>query len=259
LRLDLGLRWRVCCFKSKIIEMAVSFSHRSKAIEVMDDLEFHDEVVFQTLRELDFINQWLGGNAVTLNAIEKVWRKIPKEKSISIADLGCGSGEMHRLIAKKASHQNRNVQLTGIDANPHIVDYAINHSADFPNIKFKALNIFSNEFHSLNTDIVVATLFLHHFSNEELTNFFVSLKKQVMTAIIVNDIHRHPLAYYSIKWLTSVFSKSTMVKYDAPLSVLRAFTRKELKSILEKAGIKNYELKWKWAFRWQLIVFCQKN
>lgn len=225
----------------------------------MDDLNFHDKVVFQTLRELDFINQWLGGNAVTLNAIEKVWTEIPKEQSISIADLGCGSGEMLRLIARKASHQNKNIRLTGIDANPHIVEYAKNHSDNFTHVKFEALNIFSNEFRSLNFDVVIATLFLHHFSDEELINFFSSLKKQARIGIIVNDIHRHPFAYYSIKWLTYLFSKSSMVKFDAPLSVLRSFTRSELKSILEKAGIKNYELKWKWAFRWQLIVFSQKN
>src|SRR5689334_23477612 len=103
--------------------MAVSFSERSKDVEIMDDLNFQDKVVFQTLRELDFINQWLGGNAVTLNAIEKVWRNIPREQSIFIADLGCGSGEMLRLIAKKSNRQNKNVQLTGIDANPHIVRY----------------------------------------------------------------------------------------------------------------------------------------
>ncbi|HEV8514847.1 MAG TPA: methyltransferase domain-containing protein [Cyclobacteriaceae bacterium] len=239
--------------------MAVLFSQRSKDVEIMDDLSFHDEVVFQTLRELDFINQWLGGNAVTLSAIEKVWRNIPKDQSGSIVDLGCGSGEMLRLIAKKAGLQNRNVELTGIDANPHIVGYAISHSNNFNNIKFEALNIFSNEFLSLRHDIVIATLFLHHFSDEELINFFTSLKKHARIGIIVNDIHRHPLAYYSIKWLTTLFSKSSMVKFDAPLSVLRAFKRRELQRILEKAGIKNYELKWKWAFRWQLIILCEKN
>jgi hypothetical protein len=46
-----------------------------------------------------------------------------------------------------------------------------------------------------------------------------------------------------------------MVKYDAPLSVQRAFKRNELELILEKAGIMNYKLRWKWAFRWQLIIF----
>ncbi len=238
--------------------MTVLFSQRSKEIEIMDDLDFHDAVVFQTLRELDFINQWLGGNAVTLDAIEKIWKGIAKEQSISIVDLGCGSGETLRLIASKANRQNRNVQLTGIDANPHIVDYAKNHSGNFSSIKFEALNIFSNDFLSRNFDIAIATLFLHHFSDEELIQFFAALKVKTKVGIIVNDIHRHPLAYYSIKWLTSLFSKSRMVKYDAPLSVLRAFKRSEIKSILKKAGIKNYKLRWKWAFRWQLIILCQK-
>jgi 2-polyprenyl-3-methyl-5-hydroxy-6-metoxy-1,4-benzoquinol methylase len=236
--------------------MSISFSQRSSALEIMDDLEFHEEVVFQTLRELDFINQWLGGNAVTLEAVENIWRTIPKEKTISIADLGCGSGEMLRLISKKADQQNRKVQLTGIDANPHITDYAQNHSRDFDNIHFTTLNIFFEEFQKLDYDIILATLFLHHFSDDELVILFASLKKQSKIGIIVNDIHRHSLAYYSIKWLTSLFSKSSMVKYDAPLSVLRAFTRKELQSILKKAGIENYKLKWKWAFRWQLIITC---
>lgn len=259
MRLAQALPWKVCCCKLKIIRMAALFAQRSKDIEIMDDLAFHDEVVFQTLRELDFINQWLGGNAVTLNAVEKVWKNTPKDQSVSIIDLGCGSGEMLRLISKRASYQNRTIELTGIDANPHIVNYAINHSNNFNNIKFEALNIFSNEFQSQNIDIVIATLFLHHFSDEELISFFSSLKKQARLGIIVNDIHRHPLAYYSIKWLTAVFSKSSMVKFDAPLSVLRSFKRKELRIILEKAGIKDYELKWKWAFRWQLIIFRLKS
>src|SRR6267154_861221 len=212
--------WRACCCKLKIIDMPLSFSKRSTAMEIMDDLEFHDDVVFQTLRELDCINQWLGGNAVTLNGLEKFWKTMPNEQSISIADLGCGSGEMLRLIAKKARHQNKNVDLTGIDANPHIVGYAQTHSRDFNTIHFEALNIFSEEFNAQNFDLIIATLFLHHFSDDELINLFISLKKQARIGIIVNDIHRHPLAYYSIKWLTFLFSRSSMVKYDASLFLL---------------------------------------
>jgi len=256
LRSARGLPLKACCSKSKCIDMAVSFSHRSEALEIMDDLTYQDEVVFQTLSELDFINQWLGGNTVTLNALEKLWKKVPKENRISIADLGCGSGEMLRLIAKKALSENRNAQLEGIDANPHIIGYAKKHSQKLEDLNFEAINIFSSDFQSKHFDIIIATLFLHHFSDEELVNLFRFLKNQAKEGIIVNDIHRHPLAYYSIKWLTALFSKSSMVKFDAPLSVLRAFKRRELQAILQKAGIENYELQWKWAFRWQLIIYC---
>lgn len=239
--------------------MAISFSHRSSDIEIMDDLSYHDEVIFQTLRELDFINQWLGGNAVTLQALKKVLAQCPRDISLTLADLGCGSGEMLRLIKKYASSVNRELHLTGIDANEHIVRYAADHSRDYGNLNFEAINIFSDEFTRKQFDIVMATLFLHHFTDHELQSLFSSLKKQTRVAIIVNDIHRHALAYYSIKWLTQLFSKSSMVKFDAPLSVLRAFTRKELLIILEKSGIKKFELKWKWAFRWQLIIYGQSD
>ncbi|HCW08811.1 MAG TPA: SAM-dependent methyltransferase [Cytophagales bacterium] len=222
----------------------------------MDDLSFSDKVIFQTLRELDFINQWLGGNAVTLNALHKIFKSISRDKSITIIDLGCGSGEMLRLISKKAISEKRSVVLTGIDANPHVIDYAIAHSRN-ENIAFKAQNILSDEFKSQSFDIIIATLFLHHFTNEQLVEIFASLKNQARVAVVVNDIHRHPLAYYSIQWLTLLFSKSSMVKYDAPLSVLRAFKKNELKEILQKAGIDHYVLKWKWAFRWQLIIHAE--
>jgi hypothetical protein len=46
------------------------------------------------------------------------------------------------------------------------------------------------------------------------------------------------------------------VKYDAPLSVLRAFKKRELISVLAQAGVEKYSLKWKWAFRWQLVIEC---
>jgi len=234
--------------------MKINFSTRSTAIEIMDDLACDGEVVFQTLRELDTINFWLGGNAVTLQALRESWKSISKDQVISIADLGCGSGHILKMISVLARREGRKVKLFGFDANPHIIEYARNQSADFPNITFQSVNVFSEEFSLQKFDLVLATLFTHHFSKEELVVLFSALKKQTKTAIIINDIHRHAFAYFSIKWLTQLFSRSSMVKFDAPLSVLRAFRKAELMETLESAAIKNYQLRWKWAFRWQLII-----
>lgn len=220
----------------------------------MDDLACDGEVVFQTLRELDVINHWLGGNAVTINALKKRWRIIPKEDTITIADLGCGSGEMLRIISKLAEGENRKVKLIGFDANAHIIEYARNHSREFPTISFESTNVLSKEFQDQQFDFVLATLFMHHFNERELIEIFSSLKRQTRSAIIINDIHRHPLAYYSIKWLTQLFSRSAMVRFDAPLSVMRAFKKREFDSVMRKSSITDYSIKWKWAFRWQLII-----
>jgi 2-polyprenyl-3-methyl-5-hydroxy-6-metoxy-1,4-benzoquinol methylase len=226
------------------------FSKRSAGIEIMDDLNCAGEVVHQTLRELEFINRTLGGNAVTIDGVQQLVSE-SKETSIRVLDLGCGGGDMLKLLHRRIRGKNTYV---GIDANPHIVEYARLHNSD-PDISFETASIFSDEFKQETCDVAIATLFLHHFSDDQLVEIFTQLKKQAHVGIVINDLHRHPLAYYSIKLLTRFFSKSSMVKFDAPLSVLRGFSRKELESILERAGINKYSLKWKWAFRWQLVVY----
>lgn len=219
----------------------ISLRTRSSELEIMDDLDCHGEVVDQTLRELEIINRLLGGDRVTIDGINQL---IKKDRTYTIADLGCGGGD----LAMKIEKQNGNVKVVGIDANPNIIVFAKRH---YPGIQFETLDVFSNEFKKREYDIITATLFVHHFSDEQLVELFRSFNARI--GVVINDIHRHSLSYYSIKFLTRLFSKSAMVKFDAPLSVRRAFKKKELVTILDKAGIKRYSLRWKWAFRWQLI------
>lgn len=231
------------------------FSKRSTGPEIMDDLTCSGKVVHQTLKELDFINQWLGGNTITVNGISALLRKKETHvNTVSIVDIGCGSGAMLTRIRSSIKRNGIHFRLIGYDANPNIIAYAENNCEDSDEIIFKTENIFQTSFRSQRFDIILATLFLHHFTTNELIEILSSMKKQVRLGIVINDLHRHPLAYYPIKILTAIFSRSTMVKYDAPVSVLRGFTRKEWIEILDKAGITNYTLTWKWAFRWQLLI-----
>ena len=229
------------------------FSTRSDQMEIMDDLACSGHVLEQTLRELEFINKWLGGNKITLNAIEQL-TKSRRGEPITIADLGCGSGEMLRVIDAWGRKKNLKLNLVGIDANPNIIAIAKRNLKDCPSINLQTLNIFADEFQLQRYDIVIGTLFYHHFPDHELTHFFKRLKQQVNLGYIINDIHRHWLAYYSIKILTQFFSKSAMVKYDAPLSVLRASTESELIKILERSQMRDFTIRWKWAFRWQVVA-----
>ena len=77
---------------------------------------------------------------------------------------------------------------------------------------------------------------------------------QAQVAVIINDLHRHWLAYHSIKWLTRLLGGSYLVRHDAPMSVARAFRRADWVALLARAGITAYELRWRWAFRWQLLL-----
>jgi 2-polyprenyl-3-methyl-5-hydroxy-6-metoxy-1,4-benzoquinol methylase len=230
------------------------FSTRSNDIEIMDDLNCRGEVVDQTLRELEVINKLLGGNYVTIDGIEKLLEKKNGSTPISICDLGCGGGDILKLIAQWANRKNKSLELTGIDANPNIIRFANNNCKTYPQIEFEAVDIFSEQFKNRKYDIIIGTLFFHHFNSEQLISFFKQIERQAAIGIVINDIHRHWFAYHSIKLLTRIFSKSAMVRFDAPLSVLRAFKKKELIHIMQQAGIENYTIKWMWAFRWQLCI-----
>lgn len=230
------------------------FSKRSYDEEQMDDLASGGEIINQTLKELETINTLLGGNHVTINGIQKLLDRA-KATRFSLADLGCGGGDILRLIKRWSTRKGFSATLLGIDANPNIVEEAKRCTPAWLDIQFESQNIFSNEFRMRSFDIVTGTLFFHHFTNEQLSDFFKQLKTQARIGFVINDIHRHWFAYHSIKLLTKMFSKSPMVQNDGPLSVLRAFKRDELIIILENAGIKTFSIRWMWAFRWQVIVY----
>ncbi|WP_258103009.1 methyltransferase domain-containing protein [Marinoscillum sp. MHG1-6] len=227
----------------------MDLSDRSYELEIMDDFDIDGPAIDQTLRELDIINRTLGGNKISLDC----FRKIIKNHSISsLADLGCGSGDLMKSMSKIA--RDKHIQYIGYDANPYIVKYAEDHTREIPNISCRSENIFSPEFAKEKFDVIHCCLFLHHFTQQELISLFKNFKSQANVAIIVNDLHRHWLAYQLIKLITRMFSKSYLVRNDAALSVARGFKKVELEEILRAAGIQNYELKWRWAFRWQLLI-----
>ena len=242
------------------------FEKRSTEEEIMDDLALGGEAMDRTLDELEIINKRLGGNKVIKDGLNRIYRTLrpdfPKayfiNKPLTIADLGCGGGDLMRVMARWARRKNIPVRITGIDANPNIIDFAKKKSVDFPEIDYKCVDVFDKNFKSDQYDIIVCSFFCHHFENDVLTNLLRQLYQQSNHAILINDLHRHWFAYYSIKMITKFFSKSYLVKNDAALSVARSFKRKELENILNAAGIHNYTISWRWAFRYQVIILENK-
>jgi ubiquinone/menaquinone biosynthesis C-methylase UbiE len=229
------------------------FSQRSQEKELMDDLECSGEMLTHTLNELKTINRWLGGNYVTTDGIRSFFDSHPQEQ-YTVADIGCGGGDIIRVMHDWASKQSSLVKFVGIDANPNIINLAKSRLKDLKNVTLSVQNIFSERFSEEKVDIATCTLFTHHFTDSELVNLITALKVKSRIGLVINDLHRHPFAYYSIKYLTAIFSKSPMVQNDAPVSVLRAFSRNDWERILKAAGINEFELTWHWAFRWQVLI-----
>jgi 2-polyprenyl-3-methyl-5-hydroxy-6-metoxy-1,4-benzoquinol methylase len=236
--------------------MPINLRQRSEEEELMDDLDSSGEVIEQTLQELEVINRLLGGNRLSWKGLEQLIKAYPQE-AYTLLDIGCGGGDLLILMARWAKRKGHNIQFIGIDANPNIVKYAEENCAHYPEISFRCLNIFDEEFAELDCDFLHASLFTHHFTQPQLVELFQVFKKQAQLGIVINDLHRHSLAYYSIKLLTRFFSKSPMVRHDAALSVARSFRKADWKEIVRAVKFTDYKLMWKWAFRWKLIIYNQ--
>ncbi len=229
-----------------------SFQQRSNKKELLDrdDLPFAD--IRQNMQELDTINHRLGGHRITLKGMKALTRNFPASNILHVVEIGCGGGDNLRVIRDWAGQKGYKTKLTGIDLNPECIAYASSRESN------KGIGFITSDYRAVKfetkPDIIFSSLFCHHFTDNELRDMLRWLREQSTTGFFINDLHRHPLAYYSIKWLTQLFSKSYLVKNDAPLSVQRGFVKKEWEALMKDAGIFTYDCSWQWAFRW-LITF----
>ena len=234
------------------MDFFISTKNRTDKEELMDDFSIGGDLLRDTLDKLENINRWLGGNLMTVKALKKVLKNHPKEQELTIADIGCGHGDILRDVAKFGRKNGYKMKLIGMDANPTAIAYADELSTEFPELSFKTEDIFSEAFKNRKFDVVLATLFLHHFKEAQLVSFLGNTLKQTKIGIVVNDLHRHKLAYY-LFMLLSVFIKNNMIIEDGLTSVLRGFKRNELVHISKILKVKP-QISWKWAFRFQWIL-----
>jgi 2-polyprenyl-3-methyl-5-hydroxy-6-metoxy-1,4-benzoquinol methylase len=235
----------------------VDFSKRSYTKELLDrdDIPFED--IKRNMKELEFINAHLGGHKITIDGLKKLLKARHKSGGImTIGEIGCGGGDNLIAIHEWCSKRGIVLKLIGIDINEHCIEVARKKLAH-TDCRFICSDYKLTNFAGEKPDLLFSSLFCHHFADDELVNMLTWMQQHARSGFFINDLHRHPLAYYSIKLLSSIFSRSYLVKNDAPLSVLRGFKKKEWAAILKKAGIGSYALEWKWAFRYLLTVHTQ--
>jgi 2-polyprenyl-3-methyl-5-hydroxy-6-metoxy-1,4-benzoquinol methylase len=233
-----------------------SFTYRSNQKELLDRDDIPFVHIQQNMRELDRINHYLGGHQITLGGLKTILHAVATTGPLHVVEIGSGGGDNLRVIKQWAQRTGREVQLTGIDINPECIAFAQSEKAN-EGIRFLQAD-YKKVVFDTSPHVVFSSLFCHHFTEEELVYMLQWLKENSQQGFFINDLHRHPLAYYAIKGITQLLSRSYLVKNDAPLSVQRGFKRKDWEHLFAMAGIQSYTCKWKWAFRW-LITYLHSH
>ena len=212
------------------------FPQRANEDEIMDDLSRPDEEFAAAYRELEMINRRLGG----IRAIQRFLPAIPDSLILDVAAGACDVSEaLVRRIPCRIVVLDRNARgLKLAKKSLPVVGDALD--LPFPNNTF---------------DVVMASLFFHHLSNDGCVRVLKNMWQIARHMVLVNDLHRHPVAYFSIRILTTLLSKSIMVRNDAAVSVRRAFRPRELLNVANAAGIPARVYR---SFPYRLVLVAEK-
>ena len=229
----------------------MQFTYRSYEKELLDHDKIPTNDLYQNLHELHVINNLLGGYLVSFRGLAAI---LKKHTIKTVLDIGFGGGDSIKKLAAYSDKRNLKLNFFGVDLKQDCINYATDNLKAFPNT-----TLICDDYQNISPDlleridVIHCSLFLHHLTDEQIVGLFQFARKH-NCIILANDLHRHVLAYYSIKWLTALFSKSYLVKNDAPLSVKRGFKKYELIALLQQAGFTSYSVKWSWAFRYLIIA-----
>ena len=226
------------------------FLRRRYDKEIMDDFSITDSRLTAALDELRTINTWLGGggtSAAGIGALLATRGVRAVMHPITVLDIGSGGSDNFSVRPPDGSVP----EIISVDINTGVCRYVKEHD---PARGVVCADAMALPFKQESVDIVHASLFLHHFTEDEIVRLLTAFLGIARRGVVINDLHRSVLALGGISLLTRFFSNSRMVKNDAPLSVKRGFLRSDIRAVLNRIPCSSATVKWRWAFRWLVVI-----
>ena len=205
-------------------------------LEMMDRPQPVSPELERDLERIRQLNHWFGSYRLILKFMRR-W--IQPDARIRIADLATGSGDIPRLIADYARKIGAQVEIEALDRQPATLEIATKLSAGYREISYRDANIL--ERNSVGAyDIVLCTLTLHHFSDEDAVRVLQQCSELSRRFVLVSDLRRGFLLQAGVYLLTALIFREPMTRYDARLSAARAFSFSEMRDLALRAGWENF-------------------
>ncbi len=231
-----------------------NLQHRSHQSEQLDNPNLQGTELEETLQNLRIVNYLLGNIRSLSKSILKIVNS-KKQDKYRIVDLGSGGGDALKYLAQVCRKKKIQVEFVGIDFNTHSLQYAKKQAADFPEIEWLQGDILDPNFELPECDVLISSHFMYHFEDAQLIDFLKQQKHKVSTAIVISELQRSKMAFVLFKIFAPLLRFTKIAYEDGLLAIRRSFIRTELEAILKEAEIERFSLKWKWAFRYELVVW----
>ncbi len=205
--------------------------------------------------ELARLNRLLGGTATSLKALEKLVGTSPRR--LSVLDVGTGAGDFPRALISWSRRRKLEIRVAALDASLPSCRIAREHNRGGGNDAHDAFvngDALRLPFADRSFDVVHCALLLHHLDEPAIRVLLREMLRVARLGILVNDLRRHPIAYFGVGLLTALFSDNRLIRNDAPLSVRRGFRIEELETVLRAAGMERFVIERSWAFRFAIRI-----
>jgi SAM-dependent methyltransferase len=215
------------------------FEKRSTKLERIDTGDYTPQEYSTFLREIAFINRYIGdGRALKKSLLREISEK--DLRAFSVLDVGCGSGELLRMIAEFGTRSDRKARLVGIDLNPISSATTQSESREFPQISSVRGDAFQLPFADGSFDYSIASLFLHHLTNAQIPFVLKEMSRVARRGLFVIDLHRDRVPYVLYKLFCFAFRISPLVREDGLLSIKKGFREGELEKLAAGLGIQDF-------------------
>lgn len=226
-----------------------SLASRLPGPELMDTAaDVTSAELADALAQLRFINRRLGGYSTTRRALDDLVARVGRPATgWSVLDVGGGSGDAAPEMIAWGRARGVPVEVVVVDRDGRTAEEAARRLATTPGAAARREDLFDVPAKSF--DVVHAALFLHHFDGDDAPRALRRMAEVARVGVVVNDLRRDATAWTLIRWLTGAFSKNRLVRFDAPLSVARAFAADDWPGLGAAAGL-DLVARRTWAFRW---------
>jgi 2-polyprenyl-3-methyl-5-hydroxy-6-metoxy-1,4-benzoquinol methylase len=208
--------------------------------------------VAQNLDDLRRINRNLRGTGAVLKALsESLDGK--KVNHVSLLDVGTGSADIPDAVVNWCTSRGIEPCVVALDVSERNLKVAKNVLGINPEVALVQADAQHTPFPDGSFDFVTASLFLHHFREDEIVDLLRDFARIARRAIIINDLVRNLVPYYFIRLLGPILMTSFLTRNDGPVSVLRGFTADELRDLAHRAGIRSYRVERRFPYRLLLV------
>lgn len=205
--------------------------------EHMDDPAAPREELRQSLEYIRGVNRRLGGTAALLGLLTRWSRNWPRDRPVTLLDIGTGSADIPLAARGWAEHAGFDLRITGVDLHPTTIDLAREHVGGRTGIELVRAD--ARKLMDLYTpgafDYVHAGMFLHHLPFVEVLTVLRIMDRLARAGIVWNDLVRSRAALAALRIL--LIGKPEYIRYDATVSVRAGFTKREALDHARRVGL----------------------